>query len=102
MSDLFYIETTCCVDGQCDVYTGEVSFNDVMLGKFSLNSCSGKEAMINLDVITFDINIAIDGQNGKTMKRNLKGLEFVTKDDGSWYINKDFGSDRFEVIVKQS
>ncbi len=33
MSDLFYIETTCCVDGQCDVYTGEVSFNDVMLGK---------------------------------------------------------------------
>ncbi|WP_264328667.1 hypothetical protein [Wolbachia endosymbiont (group A) of Andrena hattorfiana] len=102
MSDLFYIETTCCVDGQCDVYTGEVSFNDVMLGKFSLNSCSEREAMINLDVITFDINIAIDGQNGKTMKRNLKGLEFVTKDDGSWYINKDFGNDRFEVIVKQS
>ncbi|MDX5527127.1 MAG: hypothetical protein O7167_04580 [Wolbachia endosymbiont of Andrena nigroaenea] len=90
------------MDGQCDVYTGEVSFNDVMLGKFSLNSCSEREAMINLDVITFDINIAIDGQNGKTMKRNLKGLEFVTKDDGSWYINKDFGNDRFEVIVKQS
>ncbi|MDX5518840.1 MAG: hypothetical protein O7177_04610 [Wolbachia endosymbiont of Andrena agilissima] len=102
MSDLFYIETACCVDGQCDVYTGEVSFNDVMLGKFSLNSCSEREAMINLDVITFDINIAIDGQNGKTMKRNLKGLEFVTKDDGSWYINKDFSNDRFEVIVKQS
>jgi hypothetical protein len=90
------------VDGQCDVYTGEVSFNDVMLGKFSLNSCSGTEVMINLNVITFDINIAIDGQNRKTMKRNLKGFEFVTKDDGSWYINKDFGNDRFEVIVKQS
>ncbi|WP_341823341.1 hypothetical protein [Wolbachia endosymbiont (group A) of Agelastica alni] len=102
MSDLFYIEGVFCVDGHCDVYTREVSFNDVMLGKFSLDSYSGKEAMISLDVITFDINIAIDGQNGKTIKRDLKGLEFITKDDGSWYINKDFGNDKFEIIVKQS
>nr|WP_274979465.1 hypothetical protein [Wolbachia endosymbiont of Drosophila bocki] len=58
--------------------------------------------MINLDIITFDINIAIDGQDGKTIKKDLKGLEFVTKDDGSWYINKDFGDDKFEVVVKQS
>ncbi|WP_374698676.1 hypothetical protein [Wolbachia endosymbiont (group B) of Limnophora tigrina] len=102
MSDLFYIETTCCVDGQCDIYTGEVSLSDVMSGKFNLNSCDGKEAVIDLDIITFDINIAINGQNGKTIKRDLKGLEFVTKDDGSWYINKNFGNDKFKIIVKQS
>lgn len=43
MLDLFYIESECCIDGQCDTYAGEVSINDVMLGKFSLNSYSGKK-----------------------------------------------------------
>ncbi|MDM8335173.1 hypothetical protein [Wolbachia pipientis] len=102
MSDLFYIEGVWCVGGQCDVYSGEVSFNDIMLGKFSLNSCDGKEAVINLDIITLNVNIAIDDQNGKTIKRELKGFEFVTQDDGSWYINKNFGHDKFEIKIKQS
>ncbi|MGL9725669.1 MAG: hypothetical protein ACR5KV_03080 [Wolbachia sp.] len=60
MSDLFYIESECCVDDQCNVYKGEISVNDVMLGKFSLNSCSGKKSIVNLDIITFDIYIAMD------------------------------------------
>lgn len=102
MSDLFYIESECCVDGQCDTYAGEASINDVMLGKFSLNSQSGKKAMVNLDIVTFDIHIAMDGQDGKTIKRDLKSPEFTIKDDGSWYINKSLGSDKFEIIVKQS
>ncbi|CAQ54918.1 hypothetical protein C1A_384 [Wolbachia endosymbiont of Culex quinquefasciatus JHB] len=102
MSDLFYIESECCVDGQCDTYAGEVSINDVMLGKFSLNSHSGKKAMVNIDIVTFDIHIAMDGQDGKTIKRDLKSPEFVIKDDGSWYINKNLGNDKFEIIVKQS
>lgn len=102
MSDLFYIESECCVDGQCDTYAGEVSINDVMLGKFSLNSQSGKKAMVNIDIVTFDIHIAMDGQDGKTIKRDLKSPEFTIKDDGSWYINKSLGSDKFEIIVKQS
>lgn len=102
MSDLFYIESECCVDGQCDIYTGEVSVNDVMSGKFSLNSCSGKKAIVNLDIITFDIHIAMDAQDGSTIKRDLKDPEFVIKDDGSWHINKNFGDNKFEVIVRQS
>lgn len=81
MSDLFYIESECCVDGQCDTYAGEVSI---------------------IDIVTFDIHIAMDGQDGKTIKRDLKSPEFTIKDDGSWYINKSLGSDKFEIIVKQS
>ncbi|QOD38278.1 hypothetical protein [Candidatus Wolbachia massiliensis] len=102
MSDFFYIEGTYCMDGQCDTYIGEVSMNDVMLGKFSLNSSSGKEAVVNLNMITFDVNIAIDDHNGKTIKRELKDLECITKDDGSWYINKSLGNDKFETIIRQS
>ncbi|WP_367363640.1 MULTISPECIES: hypothetical protein [unclassified Wolbachia] len=44
----------------------------------------------------------MDGQDGKTIKRDLKSPEFTIKDDGSWYINKSLGSDKFEIIVKQS
>ncbi|WP_406848677.1 hypothetical protein [Wolbachia endosymbiont (group B) of Melanostoma mellinum] len=102
MLDLFYIKSECCIDGQCDTYAGEVSINDVMLGKFSLNSYSGKKAMVNLDIVTFDIHIAMDGRDGRTITRDLKGPEFVIKDDGSWYINKNLGNDKFEIIVKQS
>ncbi|WP_353287252.1 hypothetical protein [Wolbachia endosymbiont (group B) of Gerris lacustris] len=101
MSDLFYIESECCIDGQCDTYEGKVSFNDVMLGKFGLNSDSEKKAMVNLDIVTFDINIAMDDQDGRTITRDLKGPEFVIKDDGSWYINKNLGNDKFKIIVKQ-
>lgn len=89
MLDLFYIEGVCCMDGQCDIYTGELSFNDLISGKFSLNSNNGKEAVVNLDIITFNINIAIDDHNGETIKKELKGLECITKDDGSWCINKN-------------
>jgi len=102
MLDLFYIKSECCIDGQCDTYAGEVSINDVMLGKFRLNSQSGKKAMVNLDIVTFDIHIVMDGQDGRTIKRDLKGPEFVIKDDDSWYINKNLGNDKFEIIVKQS
>uniref|UniRef100_UPI000D562A43 hypothetical protein n=1 Tax=Wolbachia endosymbiont of Bemisia tabaci TaxID=215173 RepID=UPI000D562A43 len=77
MLDLFYIKSECCIDGQCDTYAGEVSINDVMLGKFRLNSQSGKKAMVNLDIVTFDIHIVMDGQDGRTIKRDLKGPEFV-------------------------
>ncbi|WP_395460326.1 hypothetical protein [Wolbachia endosymbiont (group B) of Myelois circumvoluta] len=73
MSDLFYIESECCVDGQCDTYAGEVSINDVMLGKFSLNSHSGKKAMVNIDIVTFDIHILllptnINGHKNKVLQ----------------------------------
>nr|WP_265041850.1 hypothetical protein [Wolbachia endosymbiont (group B) of Melanostoma mellinum] len=58
--------------------------------------------MVNLDIVTFDIHIAMDGRDGRTITRDLKGPEFVIKDDGSWYINKNLGNDKFEIIVKQS
>lgn len=58
--------------------------------------------MVNLDIVTFDIHIAMDGQDGRTITRDLKGPEFVIKDDGFWYINKNLGNDKFEIIVKQS
>ncbi len=52
--------------------------------------------------VIVSIHIAMDGQDGKTIKRDLKSPEFTIKDDGSWYINKSLGSDKFEIIVKQS
>jgi hypothetical protein len=101
MSDIFYIEGMYCMDGQCDTYVGEISFSEIMLGNFNLNSQSGKEAVVNLDMMTFDINIAIQDQNGEAIKKELKDLKFITKDDGSLYMSKDIDSDKFEIIIKQ-
>ncbi|UWI83110.1 hypothetical protein [Wolbachia endosymbiont of Howardula sp.] len=102
MTDLFYIEGIYCVHDQCDTYTGEVGFNDLISGKFVLNAVNGKEVEVNLDIITFNIKIAIDNHNGETINREIEGIEYKSQDDGSWSINKDFGSDKFAIIIRPS
>ncbi|WP_341808794.1 hypothetical protein [Wolbachia endosymbiont (group E) of Neria commutata] len=94
MSNIFSIAGEYCTGGYCDFYTGGVSPSDIVLGSFSLTSDSGKEATVNLDAATFNINIAVDGQ-----KIGLKGNEFITQGDGSWYIEKDTDSDTFKITI---
>jgi len=101
MLDVFYIEGVYSTPDHCDTYTGEVSFNDIISGKsFNLRSHSGEEAKINLDMFTFNIDIAVNDKNGKEITRELRDIEFTTKDDGSWCINKKIDSDEFEITIK--
>ncbi|MDD9331728.1 MAG: hypothetical protein PV340_03765 [Wolbachia sp.] len=101
MLDVFSIEGVYCMDGQCDTYTGEVSFNDVRSGKFSLNSDSGKEATINLNIVTCGIGVSINDQNGEIVKREIQDIKFITRDDGSWYISEKVDNDKFEITIKK-
>lgn len=95
MLDIFSIAGEYCTGGYCDFYTGGVSPSDIVLGSFSLTSDSGKEAAVNLDATTFNINIAIDDQ-----KIGLQGNEFTTQGDGSLCIDKDLGSGKLKITIK--
>ncbi|APR98912.1 hypothetical protein [Wolbachia endosymbiont of Folsomia candida] len=100
MLDILCIEGVYCTDDQCDVYTGEVSVNEIMSGEFNLRSRGGEEAKIELDMSTFNIGIDVNDQNGQKIRREVKGDEFIMQRDGSLYIDKDFGSDKLRITIK--
>lgn len=90
------------VNNNCEIYEGEVNIYDLMRGKdeFTLSSSSGKDALITLNTFTYDIGITLKENDKELGKKELKGLEFTTQEDGSLFVSKVVDNESFEITIR--
>lgn len=90
------------VNNNCEIYEGEVNIYDLMRGKdeFTLSSSSGKDALITLNISTYDIGITLKENDKELGKKELTDLKFITKSDGSLFVSKVVDNENFEITIK--
>lgn len=101
--DILCIESTHYdVNNNYEIYKGEVNIYDLMRGKdeLTLRSSGDKEALVKINIATFDIGITLKENDKELGKKELKGLEFTTQKDGSLFVSTVVDNENFEITIR--